>query len=76
MATRHPERYRALLARLREARKEAGLSQEAAAARLGVRQKYISKIETGERRIDPVELAELAELYGKSIEWLLESSGK
>jgi transcriptional regulator with XRE-family HTH domain len=71
MATRHPERYRALLERLKEARKAAGLSQEAAAEALSVYQKYISKIETGERRIDPVELQELARLYGKPIEFFL-----
>jgi len=72
MATRHPERYRTLLERLREARKEAGLSQEAAAAALGLYQKYISKVETGERRLDPIELQELAELYGKEMGWFLE----
>jgi transcriptional regulator with XRE-family HTH domain len=72
MATRHPERYRTLLLRLREARKAAGMSQEEVAAALGARQKYISKIETGERRIDPLELQELAELYGKPIQFFLE----
>jgi transcriptional regulator with XRE-family HTH domain len=72
MATRHPERYRRLLLRLKEARKEAGMSQERVAAMLGVRQKYVSKIETGERRIDPVELQELAELYGKPFQFFLE----
>lgn len=72
MATRHPERYQRLLLRLKEARKAAGLSQEGVAAALGVRQKYVSKIETGERRIDPVELQELAELYGKPIQFFLE----
>ena len=72
MATRHPERYRQLLLRLKEARKAAGMSQEGVATTLGVRQKYISKIETGERRIDPIELQELAGLYGKPIEFFLE----
>ena len=72
MATRHPERYRQLLARLKEARKAAGMSQEAVAATLGVRQKYVSKIETGERRIDPLELQELADLYGKPIQFFLD----
>ena len=71
MATRHPERYRTLLDRLREARKAAGMTQEAVAAALGVKQKYVSKIETGERRIDPVELQELAELYGKPLQFFL-----
>lgn len=72
MATRHPERYRRLLLRLRKARKEAGLSQEAAAAALGVHQKYLSRVETGERRIDPIELEEFAKLYGKPIQFFLE----
>lgn len=67
MATRHPERYRTLLLRLREARVAAGLTQEKAATALGVHQKYISKIETGERRIDPIELQEFADLYGKPL---------
>jgi transcriptional regulator with XRE-family HTH domain len=69
MATRHPERYRQLLARLRQARTEAGMSQDEAAAALGVYQKYISKVELGERRIDPIELKELAELYGKPLDF-------
>lgn len=72
MASRHPERYRAFLERLREARKAAGLNQEAVALILGVKQNFISRIETGERRIDPVELDELAKLYGKPIGWFLE----
>ena len=74
MATRHPERYQELLVRLREARKAAGMSQEAAAKALRVRQKYISKIETGERRIDPLELQELADLYGVEVTALLPRS--
>jgi len=72
MATRHPERYRTLLLRLKEARKAAGMSQEGVAAALGVRQKYVSKIETGERRLDPLELEELANLYGKPLQFFLE----
>lgn len=61
-----------MLGRLREARKAAELSQVQVAARLKVDQKYISRIETGERRIDPVELEELAELYQKPIPYFLE----
>jgi len=72
MASRYPERYRALLERLRAARIAAGLSQEAVAAALGVKQNFVSRLEIGERRLDPVELAELAKLYGKPIAWFLE----
>lgn len=71
MATRHPEAYRRLLERLREARVAAGFSQEAVAAALGARQKYVSTVETGERRLDPLELAEFARLYGKPLEFFL-----
>jgi transcriptional regulator with XRE-family HTH domain len=45
------------------------MSQDEAAAALGVYQKYISKVELGERRIDPIELKELAELYGKPLDF-------
>jgi transcriptional regulator with XRE-family HTH domain len=72
MATRHPERYRRLLVRLREAREAAGLSQEKVAEMLGERQRFLSKVERGERRIDPVELKELADLYGKPLDFFVE----
>ncbi len=71
MASRHPELYREMLRRLRAARLEARLTQEEVAKRLGVRQTFVSKVETGERRIDPVEMRELAELYGKEVTDLL-----
>jgi hypothetical protein len=44
----------------------------AAAAALRARQKCVSRFETGERRIGPLELKELAELYGKSLDFFLE----
>jgi len=72
MASRHPKRYRKLILRLQQARKEAGMTQEDVASSLGTVQKYISRVETGERRIDPIELQELAKLYRKPIEYFLE----
>ena len=48
--------YRVFLVRLRQAREEAGLSQEGLAKRLGDTQSFISKVERGERRLDVVEL--------------------
>lgn len=50
--------------RLREAREEAGLSQAQAARRLGRGQSYVSKSESGERRVDVIELKAFAKLYG------------
>lgn len=72
VASRHPERYRRLLKRLRDARLKAGLTQTAVAERLGVPQNFVSKVERGERRIDPTELEELARLYGKRISFFFD----
>ncbi|HEV3459852.1 MAG TPA: helix-turn-helix transcriptional regulator [Thermoanaerobaculia bacterium] len=49
---------------LREARKAAGLSQRAVAQHFGRPQSFVSKVESGERRIDPTELRVFARLYG------------
>lgn len=56
-----------MLEKLRSARLEAGLTQVQVAERLGAPQTFVSKVETGERRIDPFELLELAALYGKPL---------
>lgn len=56
-----------MLRRLRRARRQAGLTQSEVADLLGWRQTVVSKIELGERRIDPVVLAVLAKLYEKPI---------
>jgi transcriptional regulator with XRE-family HTH domain len=52
----HTSGYAALRAELRKTREAAGLSQRALATRLGVAHSVVAKIETGERRIDLVEL--------------------
>lgn len=65
----HTKRYRAFLARLRQAREDAGLTQQEVADALGRPQTWVSKCEIGERRVDFVELEELAEVYGKALDW-------
>ncbi len=67
----HSSEYQWMLIRLRKARAEAGLTQEIASKMIGKPQSYISKCESGERRIDPIELAELAKLYKKNITYFL-----
>jgi len=62
------EDYRRFLARLRAAREEAGLSQVEVASQLGKPQSFVSKCESGERRVDVVELAAFAEVYGVSLD--------
>lgn len=63
--------YQRMLARLREAREASGMTQVQVAERLGKPQSYVSKVENGERRIDPVELQRFAELYRWDVGWFL-----
>ncbi|MBV8202516.1 MAG: helix-turn-helix transcriptional regulator [Acidobacteria bacterium] len=70
------QKYREMLARLRAARKEAGLKQAEVGRKLGKPQSYVSKVETGERRIDPVELLQFAELYGREVTWFLDAGAR
>jgi transcriptional regulator with XRE-family HTH domain len=64
--------HRRLLRRLRGARKEAGLSQADVARALGCAQALVSKVETGQRRLDVVELIRFAKLYGKPLSYFVE----
>ena len=56
---------------LKKARLEAGLDQVEVAKALGRVQSYISKVESGQRRIDVVALKEFARIYKKPIEYFL-----
>jgi transcriptional regulator with XRE-family HTH domain len=59
--------YKKFLARLVQARRDSGLTQVEVAKRLGKARSFLSKCELGERRVDFVELQQLAKLYGKDI---------
>ncbi len=63
---RDPDRQR-VGARLREAREYLGLSQDEVAKALDVPRTAISLIETGQRRVDAIELAKLAEIYQRPV---------
>ena len=65
----HTPRYRIFLGRLRQARKEAGLSQAELARAVGRSQTWVSKCELGERRVDFVELEDIAKALGKPLKW-------
>jgi transcriptional regulator with XRE-family HTH domain len=54
------DRYRALIARLVETRKQQGLSQQQLADLLGRHQQFVSRYELGERRLDVVEFVDVA----------------
>jgi transcriptional regulator with XRE-family HTH domain len=62
--TQASDEFRALLKELRASK---GLTQADLAARLGVPQSYVSKVETGERRMDFVETAAFCEALGVSL---------
>lgn len=53
------------------ARLEAGLSQVEVAEKLGKTQSYLSKIESGQRRFDVLQLKEFAKLYKKPLEYFI-----
>jgi transcriptional regulator with XRE-family HTH domain len=67
--------YAKFLDRLRAARKQAGLTQAEVASRLGRPQSFVSKSESGERRVDAVELARFARLYGRRVGFFLGQRG-
>lgn len=56
MSSFYPQRYLEFLLMLRKARENAGMSQEQLAARLQLLQSQVSKGESGDRRLDPVEV--------------------
>ncbi len=64
MKSIHRKEYKELLAALSRARKDAGMTQAELAKKLKKPQSYISKIENGERRLDVVELMEIAKVVG------------
>ena len=63
MSSVHSAEYQEFLARLRQAREDAGLTQVDVARHLRKPQSYVSKSESGERRVDVIELLELLHLY-------------
>ncbi len=67
MSQIYTQRYKKLLARLIEAREKVGLTQEQVAKKLKKPQSFMSKIESGERRVDVVELENLSQVYGLSL---------
>ena len=60
-----------LVSQLRKARQQAKLTQKQVAVTLGVTQSFISKVESGQYRVDTVQLKELGKLYRKPISFFL-----
>ncbi len=63
--------YAYFVERLHKARLEAGLTQEQVAKKIGRPQSHISNVESGQQRVDVVELKRFAKIYGKSINYFI-----
>ena len=64
--TIYTKEHRLLVKKLIQARREARLTQNEVAKKLNKTQSYVSKLESGQRRIDIVQIKELAAIYKKS----------
>ncbi|MGB8419962.1 helix-turn-helix domain-containing protein [Paraburkholderia sp.] len=63
----YTQQYGLFLATLREARESAGLLQSELAARLKVDQPFVSKCESGQRRLDFIEVREWCAALGVTL---------
>lgn len=63
--------YAYFVERLRKAREEAGLTQVEVAKKLKRPQSHVSNVESGQQRVDVVELQTFAKLYGKDVTWFI-----
>ncbi len=70
------ERRRAVGARIRAARQEAGIGLRQAARGLGMSPSWLNSVESGENGIDAVRLADLARYLGCPVGFLLEGEGE
>jgi len=63
--------HKELVKKLRQAREEAGLSQKDSAKLLKRTQSYVSKVESGQRRINVIQLKEFAKIYKKDLSFFI-----
>ena len=63
--------HNAIVERLKKARFESGLGQVEASKKLGKTQSYLSKIESGQRRFDVLQLKEFAKIYKKDLSFFI-----
>ena len=66
-ASRKQRERRILLETLRELRRAKNLTQDKLARAIGAKQAFVSKYETGERRLDFLDLVAICEALGISI---------
>jgi len=65
--------HKYMVEQLKKARRQAGLDQKQVADKLKKTQSYVSKIESGQRRIDINQLKEFAKIYKKEISYFIKN---
>jgi transcriptional regulator with XRE-family HTH domain len=68
----YTKEYTYVVEQLCKARLEKGLTQSQVAKKLNRPQSHISNIETGQQRVDIVELQRFAKMYGKDITYFVQ----
>mgnify|MGYP000969860373 CR=1 FL=1 len=63
--------HKNMVSQLKKARLEAGFDQKEVAKILGKTQSYISKVESGQRRIDIIQLKAFAKVYKKDLDFFV-----
>ena len=67
----YKEEHQKIVEHLKMARLGAGLDQAEVAKKLGRTQSYVSKIESGQRRFDVLQLKKFAKLYKKPLDFFI-----
>ena len=69
--TIHTKEYALFIEKLKKARQESGFRQIDVAKKISRPQSYVSRVESGEYRLDILEVKRFAKLYKKSIDYFL-----
>lgn len=67
----HTKQYAYFVEKLKKAREETGLTQVQVAKKIKRPQSHISNVESGQQRVDVVELQTFAKLYNKDINYFI-----
>ncbi|KND51238.1 MAG: hypothetical protein ABA06_02920 [Parcubacteria bacterium C7867-001] len=67
----HTKEYAVFVDRLKNARLESGLTQAQVAKKIGRPQSHVSNVESGQQRVDVIELKRFASIYRKDINYFL-----
>jgi len=67
----YSKEHKNIVEKLIKARREAGIDQVDVAKKLGKSQSYLSKIESGQRKSDVIQLQKFAKFYNKDINYFL-----